>query len=247
MKKMLSRTLLFVICLLALSAVCFAQEAKSEEIPQWLEPMLGDWYNTNGELAMTVENDAINGCAILGGSELGMVYPTSGTLRIAEADKVRSMKLEVFGNDMHQYLIVDGQLALRRSLNPEHFESMGGIYLGMTEDELLHYYGKPDSKVVDKGQVRWEYSGDKFAVLFKSNIVVGIRIYNGSNRHFDRSGLGAADAPEVYAQKYGMTEVPTLDGRAGGVSVHASIGSGEYIFFTADHVQLSVYDSWLYS
>ena len=245
--KKLASGMMTVVFLFALSVSCLAQEATPEVMQRWLEPVLGDWYSTKGNLALTVQEDAINGCPILGGSELGMLYPSSGTLRIAEGDHVRSMKLEVFGNDMHQYLIVDDTLALRRSLQAEHFESMGGIYLGMTEEELLHYYGKPDSRTQDNGMVRWEYKADKFAVIYKSNIVVGVRLYAGCDRHFDRSGLGAADAPEAYAEKYGMAEVPVVPARENGVSVHASIGSGEYIFFTADYVQLSVYDSWLYS
>lgn len=74
---------------------------------------------------------------------------------------------------------------------------MGGIYLGMTEEELLHYYGKPDSRTQDNGMVRWEYKADRFAVIFKGNIVVEVRLYAGCDRHFDRSGLGAADAPSL--------------------------------------------------
>ena len=88
--------------LVVLSVSCFAQTASTEDISAWLEPMLGDWYSTKGNLAMSVQNGQINGCAILGGENLGMVYPTSGTLQIAEANQNRSMKLEVFGNDSHQ-------------------------------------------------------------------------------------------------------------------------------------------------
>ena len=246
-KKFFSGILTTLTLLVVLSVSCFAQTASTEDISAWLEPMLGDWYSTKGNLAMSVQNGQINGCAILGGENLGMVYPTSGTLQIAEANQNRSMKLEVFGNDSHQYMIVDDKLALRRSVREEHFESMGGIYLGMTEEDLLHYYGKPDSKTADGDRVRWEYTKDKFAVIFKSNIVVGVRIYQGSSRHFDRSGLGSADSPEVYAQKYGMAEVPVIPAKAGAASAHTSIGHGEYMYFTSDYVQLSVYDSWLYN
>ena len=243
LKKFFSSVLWAMMLIFALSVSCFAQSADGESVQQWLEPVQGDWYSTKGNLALSVQNGFINGCSIVDASDLTMGYPRTGTFVITEADQSRSMKLEVFGNDMQQYLLVDGAMALRRSQNEAHFESMGGIYLGMTEEDLLHYYGKPVSKVTEGDQVRWEYEKDKFAVIFKSNIVVGVRVYKGSERHFDRSGLGAADAPEAYAQKYGMQAVPVVPAAAGQPSEHVSIGQGEYFFFTPEYVQLSVYNA----
>jgi len=231
------------VLLMLLSGACFAQaqEANIDGALEWLEPAVGDWYSTKGNLAMTIQDKYINACQILSASELTFGYPRSGNFEVAETGQNRTLKLELFGHNVHQYLLVDGKLLLRRSLRPEYFESLGGIYLGMTEEELLHYYGKPSSKVNDGDMVRWEYDKDKFAVEFKSNIVVAMRLYKLSSRHFDRSGLGAADSPENYAQVYSMEETPVIPKEANTVSAAYAIGHGEFMSFSPDYTQLSVF------
>lgn len=242
MRKIFSTMVLMMVLVLAVSAGCFAEAAEEMDASAWLEPSLGDWYSNNGELALSVQSDALNGCAITGASDLTASYPRTGTFEVAEPEKSRTMTLEVFGNDIHQYLIVDGTTALRRSQAPEYFESMGGIYLGMSETDLLHYYGKPANTVEENGQVRWEYDTDKFAVILKGHMVTGVRIYQGSTRHFDRSGLGSKDTPASYAQTYGMNDVPEIPAGDAAASAHMSIGQGEYMFFTPSYVQLTVYN-----
>ena len=103
MKKIFSGMLAAMTLMVVFSASCFAQAASVDEISAWLEPMLGDWYSTKGNLAMSVQNGQINGCAILGGENLGMVYPTSGTLQIAEANQNRSMKLPLLTQELQMY------------------------------------------------------------------------------------------------------------------------------------------------
>ena len=239
MKKFFSTAGGICLFLLILSASCLAQSQTFDldSALTWLEPAAGDWYSTKGNPAMTIQDRYINACPILGASDLTFGYPRSGNFEVAEAGQNRTMKMELFGNDVHQYLIIDGKLVLRRSIHPEYIESLGGVYLGMTEEDMLHYYGKPSSQSNDTDRVRWEYDNDKFAVEFKGNIVVAVRLYKTSSRHFDRSGLGAADAPDAYAQVYGMEGTPVVSDDA----VY-SIGHGEFMSFHPDYIQLSVFN-----
>lgn len=248
MKRIVYGTGFVLALLLTLTVSCFAQEMTSRDIEHWLEPVLGNWYDMNGKLGMTVQTGSVNGCTILGSPGLGMTEPPcTGTLRIDENGQSRLLKLEIFGNGTHRYLLVDEQQMLRRSPREAHFESVGGIYLGMVKDALLQAYGEPSRQAMEKGQLCWQYAEQGFAVLFKGNVVTGIRLYKGGNARFDQSGLGAADAPSAYAAAYHMASVPPVPRQQDRSFSHFSIGHDEYVFFTTEFVQLTVYDSWLFS
>ena len=58
------------------------------------------------------------------------------------------------GHKSHQYLIMDDTTPLRRSIHGDHYESIGGVYLGMTQSDLETAYGQADSTVPDQDTSR---------------------------------------------------------------------------------------------
>jgi hypothetical protein len=209
-------------------------------VQQWLEPACGDWYSTKGNLIMSVQDDYINGCKVISSSNCTYDYPRTGTFEIAESAGNRNMKLDLLGNDIHQYLVVDDKMVLRRSIYPEYVESVNGIYIGMTKEDFLKQAAQPANTISEDGTERWEYDADKYAVIFKSNVVVGVRLYKGSTRHFDKSKLGADDTPAAYAQTYGMSETPVVPETKGAVSPGYKTSHGEMMVFSPDYVELTI-------
>lgn len=220
-----------------------ASETQAEtktDVQQWLEPALGDWYSTKGNFVMNVQDNNINGCPILGISDYTLDYPRKGTLQIQEST-TRDMKLELFGNKAHQYLVVDNNMVLRRSIHPSYNESMGGIYLGMTKDDLISLYKQP-TRVNQEGDLeRLNYDNHKFAAVFKNNIIVAIRMYMDSDRHFDKSGLGVTSSAADYAKMYGF-ETPVIPTDPNAVSKGYKIDDGEFFHFSPAYVELSVFN-----
>ena len=242
MKKFLGFITVCLMMLVVLPVGCFAAEGQDDySAAAWLEPAVGDWYTTKGEFAMTIEGDSLNGNKINGMSDCTFGYPRTGTFTINENNIPRNIKLELLGNKSHQYLVIDGITLLRRSMSPAYNESMGGIYLGMTKDNLKGLYKEPTSVVQENGTERWNYDSHKFAVLFENDVISAIRIFKGSDRKFDKSLLVADDAPAAYTTAYNFEQYPVAIEEAAVASNGYKIDQGEFFYFRPDYVELSIY------
>ena len=231
------------VCALGLTAPCLAEEplpaaavavvsvqpAQDESAASWLEPAAGEWYDLKGELAMTISGSTINGCPVAAAGNCTYGYPRTGHFTISESQGTRALTLDLLGHKSHQYLIVDGKTALRRSIHPEYSESVGGIYLGMTRDDVTakygypneitadqgmeHWsakYGYPNEITADQGMEHWSYGLHRMDVFFQGGIVMAVRLYKGSDIKFDKSGLGADAAMAAYAEAYKLAAVPVI-------------------------------------
>ncbi len=225
---------------MAENATVTIQTVTLDSVSSWLEPAAGEWYNTKGTLIMTVEGSTINGCSVTAQPGCTYDYPRTGHFTIAEAQGPRSVTLDLLGHKSHQYLIVDNKTALRRSIRAEYSESIGGMYLGMTKEDLLAAYQQPANMVEDQGMERWEYSTHHMDVFLKGGIVMAIRVYTDCDLKFDRSGLHAADTPEAFAQAYGFDSVPVVPAQADSVSPGYKLPQGEYFHVSQNYVELSV-------
>lgn len=149
---------------------------------------------------MTIEGATINGSAVTDAENYTDGYPRKGTFTVHEQAGNRSMTLDLMGHKSHQYLIVDNTMPLRRSLHGDHYESIGSVYLGMTQADLEAAYGQADSSADDQGTARLIFSSHHMDVYLQAGIVIGIRIYEGSDLKFDKSGLGVSDTAAAYAK-----------------------------------------------
>lgn len=264
MKKIARNMILCALMTMSLSAVCLAEDttatttaaepqatatatvtattqaAPDHNVVDWLDPAAGEWYSTKGNLVMTIEGNTINGCAVTDPKDCTYDYPRTGTFTIHEQTGDRTIKMDLMGHKSHQYLIVDNKMPLRRSLNADRYESIGGVYLGMTEADLTAAYGQPSSTAEDQGTDRWIYDSHHMDAYLQGGIVIGIRIYDGSDLKFDKSGLTAGDTTGAYAKAYELETTPEAPTEANAISKAYKLPQGEYLRFGQNFVQLSI-------
>ena len=135
-------------------------------------------------------------------------------------------------------IILDGQTGLRRSKNPRYFESIGGMYIGMSKNEVLRLYGQPSRIRDGYGWTKeWHYNQENFNVNFAGDTVISISIYKNGNRRFDRTGLSAKDSINTFRYKYNARDI---------LRSSLEIGHGEMITFFDDYVTLEIVrEYWL--
>lgn len=232
----------------AAEAVAVYEEGKTEsrifsaaEAADWLEPALGDWYDMKGNQVMVVSAEAINDCPIVGLKDMVYDYPRTGSVTVREAAGDKTIKMDILGHKSHQYIILNDRTPLRRSVHGDHYESVGGLHLGMTKEEVTAAYGQPDRVVQDQNTKSWAYDSHHMELLIQGNIVMAVRIYKDSDLTFAQSGLGAADTPEAYAAAYGLESVPHIPAGEDAISQAYSIPQGEWLYFGNDFVELSVF------
>ena len=258
MKKIAKNMVLCALMTMSLSAVCAAEEAAvpaaepqvtvasttqaqpNQTVADWLAPAAGDWYNTKGDLVLTVEGAAINGSAVTDIEDYTDGYPRKGKFTIREQAGDRVMSLDLMGHKSHQYLIMDNTTPLRRSIHGDHYESIGGVYLGMTQSDLEAAYGQADSTVPDQDTSRLIFDSHHMDVYLRAGIVIGVRIYDGSDLKFEQSGLGSADTAAAYAKAYGWESTPAVPTDAAEISRAYQLPQGEYLRFGQNFVQLSI-------
>lgn len=222
------------------AAVVSIQSVQDSSAAAWLEPAAGEWYDLKGQLAMTVSGSMINGCPVAAEANCTYDYPRTGHFKITESQGTRDLTLDLLGHKSHQYLIVNGKTALRRSLHPEYSESAGGIYLGMTKEDVTAKYGYANEITADQGMEHWSYNEHRMDVFFQGGIVMAVRLYKGSDIKFDKSGLGADAAMAAYAEAYGLSTVPVIPAEEGVLSPAYDLPQGEKFHVSQMYVQLSV-------
>lgn len=207
-----------------------------------VDEFVGTWYDVNGNVALTIGSDySINGCKILSvyygsGNEKYIAFvDTPLMIRINEGNRTRDICIDGSYEQINKIIIVDGKMGLHRNKNIQHFESIGGIYLGMSQNQVLSLYGNPSSKVKNYGCVTtWKYSKDGFDVKFAADVVMSIKIYPSGNRKFDWSGLSARNSLNDFKYKYNAS---TRNRR-----VYLRIGHGEAIGYSNEYVTLEFAD-----
>ena len=102
----------------------------------------------------------------------------------------------------NKFIVLDEKIALRNTKNPHYFESVGGIYLGMSKNQVLSLYGQPSTVETRHRFSTWKYNDDGFDVEFRYNIVEKITIYRNGNRRFDWLGLSANNSRADFINKY---------------------------------------------
>ena len=108
------------------------------------QKIVGDWYDTNGNKVLTISNGYINGCPIVDGADFVGGYPGAGVFIIQEAQGRKAIHLEWMGVGNHKSLIMNKTTQLNNG-SQEHYESVHGVYLGMTKEAVYNLLGKPSS------------------------------------------------------------------------------------------------------
>ena len=129
-----------------------------------------------------------------------------------------------------QFINIDG-VVYRRYQKPEYFESVGGIYIGMSQEQVISLYGEPQEKTIKDGRACWHYSKDKFSIEFWGDMVWSVQIPVGSSRHFDRTGFNCTDSFRSYYECYHLRCLPTINDIC-------MIAPGEFLYFQDDSITL---------
>lgn len=217
-----------------------AQQMSVDSVVRASQKVSGEWYDARGNKVLTISNGYINGCLIVGGADFVGGYPGAGVFIIQEAQGRKAIYLEWLGNGEHRTLIMNKKDQLTNRLQKEHYESVRGVHLGMTRQQVIDLLGMPSSSDV-RGRETLRYEDLGLSIDIDHNMVVVITI-TGKGSHFDKSGLGVDASMIEYYNFYQFNRMPSelsKDIFQGPFS----IGHGEYIFFSGKEISLTVYSN----
>ena len=217
-----------------------AQQMSVDSVVRASQKVSGEWYDAHGNKVLTISNGYINGCLIVGGADFVGGYPGAGVFIIQEAQGRKAIHLEWLGNGEHRTLIMNKKDQLTNRLQKEHYESVRGVHLGMTRQQVIDLLGMPSSSDV-RGRETLRYEDLGLSIDIDHNMVVVITI-TGKGSHFDKSGLGVDASMIEYYNFYQFNRMPSelsKDIFQGPFS----IGHGEYIFFSGKEISLTVYSN----
>lgn len=156
-----------------------------------MKALQGDWYDSAGNLVLSINGHYINGCKVVAYLACG----EARGYRIQEADGYRDIGLTSEAMNEMDFLIFNEQQTLRHSKEPQYTESIAGLYLGMSQKDLEALYGSPTRKETYNVGVgdsfphaNWYY-GDKFKVCFLGDMISSITFYHPETLSYDKSGV----------------------------------------------------------
>lgn len=237
--KLMIGMVLGISCLFS-SLTIEAQQMSVDSVVRASQKVSGEWYDARGNKVLTISNGYINGCLIVGGADFVGGYPGAGVFIIQEAQGRKAIHLEWLGNGEHRTLIMNKKDQLTNRLQKEHYESVRGVHLGMTRQQVIDLLGMPSSSDV-RGRETLRYEDLGLSIDIDHNMVVVITI-TGKGSHFDKSGLGVDASMIEYYNFYQFNRMPSelsKDIFQGPFS----IGHGEYIFFSGKEISLTVYSN----
>ena len=237
--KLMIGMALCISCLFS-SLTIEAQQMSVDSVLRASQKVSGEWYDARGNKVLTISNGYINGCLIVGGADFVGGYPGAGVFIIQEAQGRKAIHLEWLGNGEHRTLIMNKKDQLTNRLQKEHYESVRGVHLGMTRQQVIDLLGMPSSSDV-RGRETLRYEDLGLSIDIDHNMVVVITI-TGKGSHFDKSGLGVDASMIEYYNFYQFNRMPSelsKDIFQGPFS----IGHGEYIFFSGKEISLTVYSN----
>ena len=167
--------------------------------------MSGEWKTLDGQVVFNIQNGYINGAQVLDVTKLaGYSKFGSGELIIHEAAGNRALPVgfAILGNSMDR-IVYNGQ-ALFKQIPVSYSESVSGIHVGSTKDEVLQTFGRPIKKWGGDFDEHWEYANYKMRVRLGGGTVTGVTIFNGSPLRFDTSGLSYGDGRNAFIAMYGI-------------------------------------------
>jgi hypothetical protein len=217
--------LLVVLCTFLCSCVGYAAKGSFLD---------GDWYDRAGNRVLSIHNGYLNDCQIVnfkGGA--GSAALGGGTVTIVEGQGYRNINLgtRVLG-DPHDYLIFNESVL--HKANYAHYESVQGVYLGASKQDVVRAFGNPDRIDGNKYFSNYYYDRNGMDLRIEHGEVLSIALYGNSNLRFDRSGLNYNSSEAAYCRAYGLRV-------AGGIQ---EIGhTGEYLIFQENRHRI-VLSSW---
>lgn len=257
MKKVLSLILMMMVMLV--SSVAFAYDVTETNIKKLVNNLNGTWVDAQGHRPITFANYALNNIRIMdvknvkgnevkGSADL-ILGELTGTqeLRVSWANENGSKVLRIDDLDRDTDVLV----MYRKTGDIKHAESIGGITLDMTEDQLNSVYGRGlalpvkdttgfdaqtleileylnnEAKNTGIEEYAWYYPKSGVVVTFdrRTYTVDRVVLLFNSDKALDRSVLTCNSPLDKFAGLYGWQNEP----KAGDV---VDMGNGEYMDFS---------------
>lgn len=196
----------------------------SEIEQKYVDRMSGEWKNLDGQVVLNIQNGYINGAQVLDVTKLaGYSKFGSGELIIHEAAGNRAVPVEfaIFGNSTDR-IVYNGQ-ALFKQIPVPYSESVSGIHVGSTKDEVLQTFGNPTKRMGDTYGESLEYAHYKMRLRLDGGSVTSVTLFKGSPLQFDTSGLSYGDGKDEFMRVY---DIPNR-----GEVVKKALPTGEYIAY----------------
>lgn len=231
---------LSIVCLFS-TLIIEAAQMPIDSVIRTSQKFAGDWYDTNGNKVLSISTGYINGCRIVDGTDFAGGYPGAGVFIIQEAQGRKAIHLVWLGDGEHKTLIMNRTVQLTNSLQKEYYESVNGVYLGMTRQQVINLLGTPTSTNKEHSYETLHYTDLGFKVGIDYNMVTNITI-TGKGGHFEKSGLGIDSSMIDYYNFYQFNRMPSEFSKDK-FQGPFSIGHGEYIFFNGKEVSLTVYNT----
>ena len=192
--------LVIVVCNLNM---CFAGELFGNKITHKF--IIGDWYDKNGNLVLSIYDNKINGIGVVNVEYVnGSLHnDTTWKIKLLANKRYFDIILRTLSIGGRNVIVINNKTVLHRSEYIKYFESIGGVYIGMSEKDLLKLYGEPTRKeyVNDFLKDYW-YDDDKWKIRLFGEFVGSITIFKDGTRKFDRTGFDCNTSIENYLNAY---------------------------------------------
>lgn len=223
--------LMLLVCSIASAAV------SEEEALQKIQSYIGGvWTDINGHKRVEITYGNINGVRISNANKFsGDEKNGSAQLTLLEITGNNEATVSWHNDGTDRSIIINGRTRLVPEKTVTHSESVSGVHLDMSLQQLKALYGAP-SKMLTSSEtaelcgiqsVSW-YWNDKWLVTFDQDTfsVNRIAILSGSNHALDRSVLNCDSSLDKFAPLYGWAKNPDATSRI-------DMGNGEVLDFTS--------------
>ncbi len=246
-------SVLMVTLLLMTGQTTFAKQDNWYTTRAFLLRFQGDWYDGNGNKVLTIDGRKFNDAEVVASYNLmGTFHYGTGVFRIKEKKKYRNIHIDWKINGTNSdFITVDrGPMLNRAGRMP--YESICGIHLGMTRDQVKAKLGEPTRVLNSKNTLMVYderitegiyYEKQGLILVFNDQSVDRIILLKSSTQRLKVSGLNCNDSPEAFRKAYSLPEVPVWPTKE--FYKTYPIGRGENLFFGNDmlYLILSVYET----
>ena len=232
MKKNFSMVILSELLVLLLAMVALGTSDVEAANIWGLKAREGKWYDHDtGKLILDIKDGKINGLPVISGEYAGGASASNGCGKYIVNENGQNIVLNLtingWAGGLHKCMTVNGAITLFPTPQPQYYESVNGVYLGMTEKALLKAWGKPTRKM----EKSWYYKKQGVVVRFDAGAIDRIDLLKESPLSFDKSGLNCSSLDEEFEAFYGFSSSYKFwPYNASDTNICTAIGQGEYMF-----------------
>jgi len=209
MKKYSIFMLLSFLTALLATSFYMPQSTSAEEI-YGLKYREGTWYRRDTGQSLEITSTTINGCPILNGEYDGGEAAGNGFAKYTITDDNGKTYVFTIGKiSGFPCLIVNRKIPFFPSIEPQYYESINGLYLGMAPRDVINVWGQPTKVLESKrsDEIKVYYEKQKAVLRFDYNVLTTITLYTNSPCCFDKSGLNCQSPKIQFDGFYGQFKV----------------------------------------